>query len=159
MKHLKLYQEHKSYKVIKAIENHLDGYSLDDYDIKLINNYFDGKIPFWLKYSGELYRFIFVKTKKELNDILKNGLKCIDNKKYASWTKSLDNKDKFLEDIGHNNNYYIIFKKEISEKDVFFDMNEMCDELGINNHYDYEEEVLVRCLDLKPSEIIEYDEY
>ena len=56
MKYLK---EHNTYKIIKAIESHLNGYSLDDYDLKIISDYFDNDIPIGLKYEGELYRFVF----------------------------------------------------------------------------------------------------
>lgn len=114
-------------------------------NLDVFNDYFDGYIPNQLKYQGVLYRIFQTSSKTLYNEILKKGFNALPSQKYYSCSKSMGGIESVIRKTSKNRyKYYIIFKFEVSEDDVLFDINKIREFLDIDeNRFIDEEEVLV----------------
>ncbi len=126
---------------------HLDGGTILDSveNIDIFINYFKGNIPQELKYEGVLYRVFQTKSKTLYEKVLKNGFDVLENQKYYACSKSLKGiKSVLLKTSKRRYKYYIVFKFNVNNDDVLFDINNVIDYIGLDeNRFRDEEEVLV----------------
>jgi hypothetical protein len=127
--------------------NHLAGGTIVDSveNIDVFNKYFKGNIPQELKYEGALYRVFQTKSKPLYEKVLKNGFNVLENQKYYACSKSLKGiKSVLLKTSKRSYKYYILFKFNVNNDDVLFDINKVIDFIGLDeNRFRDEEEVLV----------------
>lgn len=129
--------------------NIIEGYPTKLSDLEVIYDYFDGDIDEEVKYSGILYRYMFFEHKNEYKSCLINGIKCKDDS-FLRCTKTLDNKELILDQLGAGYEYYVVFEIFINEDECIFDINELSKILNVDNYYEHEEEVIIKCVDLLP---------
>ena len=127
--------------------NHLAGGTIVDSveNIDVFINYFKGNIPQELKYEGVLYRVFQTKSKTLYEKVLKNGFNVLENQKYYACSKSLKGiKSVLLKTTNRRYKYYIVFKFNVNNDDVLFDINKVIDYIGLDeNRFRDEEEVLI----------------
>lgn len=153
MKYLHTFENYEYSEIINILNRMVEGYKTSMTDIDTITDYFD-EVPERLLYEGELYRFVFFNNEDEYKNALKNGVKC-DNRNdgFLRCTKSLDQQEIIIDQLGAGYEYYIIFDAYSTYENCIFDVNKMCEEFGVDNSYEHEEEVIIECIDLQ--EVIE----
>lgn len=151
---MKTYKEYINEEVKSALKIfktklafHLAGGNISDSieNIEIFKNYFNNSIPNELKYEGTLYRLIQTTRKDMYNFCIKTGFNVYPNQKYYACSKTLDGieyaKQKMLR---RRYKYFVIFKFDVTEDDVLFDVNKMIDYIGLDeNRFKKEEEVIV----------------
>lgn len=133
----------------KELHDHMSGNLPIKDSYKLIDSaleYFNGKIPYKLKYEGPVYRIMQFRTKEHYNEILKKGMIPIVTQKYWSCAKdlkSIENVKSFTSK--HRYKYFITFKLNVTYDDVLFDLNKMYEYISgyISHIYSKENEVVV----------------
>lgn len=132
-------------EAIDTLENHLFGSPISQERWEAFEASFDnGKIRAGLQYYGEVYRMIFFKSEAEYQQVLKNGL---DTRRHYvfSCTQSLDAVETLREQLQClHHTHYIIFRLDSNAQTCFTDIQSVCDELGVYNEYEEEQEVLIR---------------
>ena len=142
--------------VVYVLERLIEGYPTKLSDLDVVYDYFNGEIPNDLKYSGTLYRYVFFDDEDKYNRCLERGVGCKENS-FLRTTKSLDSHEIIIDQLGIGYEYYVIFEIEITNDQCIFDVNKLSKMVGVDSHYGHEEEVIVECMNLLPSQIIEHD--
>ena len=148
-------QDYKS-DVVYVLERLIEGYPTKLSDLDVVYDYFNGEIPDDVKYYGTLYRYVFFDDEDKYNRCLERGVGCNENS-FLRTTKSLDAHEIILDQLGSGYEYYVIFEIETSKDQCIFDVNKLAKMVGVDSHYGHEEEVIVECMNLLPSQIIEHD--
>lgn len=142
--------------VIYVLERLIEGYPTKLSDLDVVYDYFNGEIPNEVKYSGTLYRYVFFDDEDKYNRCLEKGIGCKENS-FLRTTKSLDSHEIIIDQLGSGYEYYVIFEIEITNDQCIFDVNKLSKMVGVDSHYGHEEEVIVECMNLLPSYIIEHN--
>jgi len=142
--------------VVYILKRIIEGYPTKLSELDVVYDYFNGEIPDIVKYTGTLYRYMFFGDEDKYNRCLEMGIGCRENS-FLRVTKSLDSHEIILDQLGVGYKYYTIFEIEITKDQCIFDVNSLSKMVGVESHYGHEEEVIVECRNLSPSQIIEHD--
>lgn len=163
MKHLELFEswadlDSRRDEVADILKNLIHGTEIRDYDIDTIEDYYNYDIPAELKYVGSAYRCVFFETMEQYDNCLKNGLPNT-HRVYFSATKDEACIPGIVQSLGTGYEYYIVFEIPSTLENCIFDVNEMCENLGVDSTYGHEQEVLIysdKVPQLMPTDINEH---
>jgi hypothetical protein len=141
--------------VVKVLQRLIEGFKVKLSDLDVINAYFRGRIPAELKYSGPLYRYVFFDNEYDYEECLQEGLFAMENS-FLSCTKVMNNKEIMLQTIGAGYEFYVLFEIQTSVEKCIFDVNKLCEIVGVDTEYGHEDEVIIESIDLPPNQIIDH---
>jgi hypothetical protein len=167
MKYLKLFEEfgdgneeyNEEYysEAEQTLTNLIEGYPMKMSDLDIFYDYFGGEIPNEYKYNGYLFRYMFFDDEESYNNALENGVECRPDY-FLRCTTNTDSHDIIIDSLGAGYEYYILFEVDVPDEKIIFDVNTLANHFGFRNEYGHEEEVIVDCIKLEPSDISENGE-
>lgn len=160
MKHIKNYikffesEDTNFYDIREYLQNHLNGFSYEN-DVENFKKLFDNnEIPIGYKYYGKVWRVLFFKDITDFKRHLKKGFK--PKKTVASFTTNKKAISDIMKSLNNGLSYYAIFEAVATDENCFLDINYICSDYGVENPYDYEEEVLLYSDKVDMNNVIEH---
>jgi hypothetical protein len=156
MKYLKLFEEYDIYDMGEIANNIIYGMGeITIQSLKPVYSYYNDDPPYY-RSDTTLHRYVFFKDVKHFKNVLENGMGCKGEVMRCTGADiDEDFQQMMINELGVEYKFYILFRINFNIDDIILSVNDLFDDVGYENKWEEEDEVLVKCVKLEPEWIIE----